>query len=420
MSALAGFMLYSGKKAGGYDARQSVYTDNLLKFGAEISFSDDPTDVDGCDVLVYTDAFHTDDARIVRARKLKKTVLSRGEFLGEVCGLFKRVTAVAGCHGKTTCTAMLAHVYAAAGKKFAMHAGGRDSYFGNFFISGNDRFITEACEYKKNFLFLKPDIAVILNVEPDHLECYGSEENLREAYKSFSSAAGKTVVKYGCGLDGITFGYEENADYRACRVKCEKGIYTFTACCRSEELGQITVGVYGAHNVLNALAVTAAAHTDGIAFEAIKAGVESFCGVERRMEGIGSVNGAKWIADYAHHPTEIKAALNAFESVGADDLFVVFQPHTYSRTKNLFNDFISVLSSVKNLMIYRTFAAREYFDDEGSALTLAQNLKNSTYGDDPRDITDFLSQAGKNSVVLFLGAGDIYEIAKRITAKINE
>lgn len=420
MSALASLVISLGKKAGGSDLRQSVYTDELVKNGAEISFSGDPTDIDGYDAVIYTDAVRADDERLLRAHKLKKLVLSRGEFLGEICGLFKKVTAVAGCHGKTTCTAMLAHVYAAAGKKFAMHAGGRDSYFGNFFISGNDRLITEACEYKKNFLYLKPDTAVILNTEPDHLECYGSEEKLREAYRAFASSASKTVVKYGCNIDGITFGYDVNADYSACRVCCDKGIYTFTACLHGSELGQITVGVYGEHNVMNALAVAAAAHSDGIPFDAIKSGIENFCGVERRMELIGSINGAKCIADYAHHPTEIKATLNALKIVGAERLFVVFQPHTYSRTKNLFGAFTEVLSDVKDLMIYRTFAAREYFDDAGSALTLSQNLSNSAYGDDPRDIEIFLSEAGKNDVILFLGAGDIYDIAKQIIAKRSE
>ena len=182
-------------------------------------------------------------------------------------------------------------------------------------------------------------------------------------------------------------------------------------------MGRVSLSVYGKHNVLNALAAIAAARTLGIPFSDIAEGINDFKGVERRFENIGKIHGARCVADYAHHPREIKSALVTAKKLNKGKIFVVFQPHTYSRTKNLFKDFVKTLSCVNNLLVYKTFAAREYFDDAGSALTLSQKLKKSAYGDCPADIVDFLQSAKAGDTVLFLGAGDIYEVAKGLTER---
>ena len=420
MSGLAKYLLINGKTVAGSDISRSVFTDELQKAGARVSIGAGRESIRSFDAIIYTDAIGDTDAQLCEARELNKPLFSRGQLLYEVSRNFKNVIAVSGCHGKTTCTAMLAHIFKAAGKNFCAHIGGRDLSFENFYCGGNDYFITEACEYKKNFLLLKPDIAVILNSRADHLECYGSEEELKLSYKNFADSSDVKISLYGdINVGGLTFGFDKNSDYSARRIVENGGIYSFTAYEGDCELGKISLQIYGKHNILNALAAAAVARSAQIPFKYIRTGLANFKGVERRFENIGKINGAAAIADYAHHPDEIKASVRAAKKITKGRLYVVFQPHTYSRTKNLFKQFVRVLSTQNNLLIYRTYAAREYYDDAGSALTLSQKLKKSRYGDDVRDITDFVLKATEGDVVLILGAGDIYDIAKVIIKTLS-
>ena len=415
MSGLAKYLLSLGKKVGGSDIISNEYTEELINLGAHVSIEPVIDSVANYQLIIYTDAVKDTDTRICEARNLSKEIISRGQFLYEISREFGKVIAVSGCHGKTTCSAMLTHIFAVSGKKFASHIGGGDIAYSNFYYCCNDFFITEACEYKKNFLLLKPDIAVILNSDADHLECYGSEAELKRAYLRFADSAGIAVTLYrDLPISyGPHFGFDKSADYYAKNIKNSEGAYSFSLYENNAELGTVRLNVYGKHNVLNALAAVAAARSAGINFADISKGLASFSGVKRRFEIIGKVNGAKFIADYAHHPNELRAVLRTAQKLTPEKLYVVFQPHTYSRTKNLFKHFVKVLSHLNNLMIYKTFAAREYYDDEGSALTLSQSLKKSRYGDCVYDIRDFVLRAGKGDTILFLGAGDIYDLAKQ-------
>jgi UDP-N-acetylmuramate--alanine ligase len=416
MSGLAKYLVSIGKRVGGSDRVENGYTAELDKLGVRIERGGCAGKIGEYDVVIYTDAIRDDDIQLLLARQLEKVVLSRGQFLYEVSRNFKKVIAICGCHGKTTCTSMLAHIFASAGKKFTAHIGGKDLTFSNFFYSGNDFFITEACEYKKNFLLLKPDIAVVLNSDPDHLECYSSVAELKENYIHFADSADIAISLF-CDIDNekyISFGFDKRAKYHSSSVRCIGGKYSFCVNEGEYSLGKVTLNVYGKHNILNALAAIAVARTVGIPFDLIKDGLAGFQGVERRFESLGNFRGVPCIADYAHHPSEIRATIRAVKKITNGKIFVVFQPHTYSRTKNLFNDFVKVLSSLNNLLIYRTFAAREYFDDGGSAFTLSRSIKKSRYGDNVRDIINFLLRAQSGDLILFLGAGDIYDIAKSI------
>lgn len=415
MSALAEILYKSGKKVGGYDREESEYTARLAGAGIPVWYGLD-CGIDDYEVIVYTDALQENNLLIMRARRLNKTLISRGKLLYELSRTFKKTVAVAGCHGKTTCTAMLAHIFAAAGAAFSAHIGGNDSKFNNAYLNGYDYFVTEACEYKKNFLYLKPDVAVILNSDADHLDCYGTAKNLKKAYLQFAESAEGTVKLYGDLPEcvGTTFGFDDRADYYAKRIRSANGKFSFDAYEGTNLLGGIALSSYGKHNVLNALAATAAARRCGIEFCHIAEGLRNFKGVKRRFEEIGSYNGAVCIADYAHHPNEIKAAVKTARLITEGELFVVFQPHTYSRTKTLFKQFVLVLSSIKKLLIFKTFAAREYYDDAGSALTLSGAVKRSLYGGCETDIENFLKTATRGDTVLFLGAGDIYDVARGI------
>lgn len=415
MSSLAKYLKAIGKTVAGSDMAWGEYVEELKELGIIVSSNEHKEIIANYDIVVYTDAIREDDIQLTEARRLGKCVLSRGQFLYEVSKNFDKVIAVSGCHGKTTCTAMVTHIFSAAGKGFFAHIGGKDKKFSNSYFCGGEFLITEACEYKKNFLLLQPDVAVILNSRPDHMECYGSEENLKKCYLQFADSSDINISLYGdLPAYGLTFGFDKNADYHAKCISDKNGRYSFSAYEGAHELGTVELQVYGKHNILNALAAIAVARSMQIPFRYIKKGLEDFKGVERRFEFIGKINGAECIADYAHHPDEIHATVRAARRLAYKKLFIVFQPHTYSRTKNLMKQFIRVLAPMNNLLIYRTFAAREYYDDGGSALTLAQKLKKSRYGDDVRDILDFIGEAGEEDLILFLGAGDIYDISKKL------
>ena len=415
MSALAAYALSLGKRVGGSD-RDLSESGRLKSIGAALNCGGTRALV-GYDAVVYTDAVAWNDEELRLARTVGKPVISRGKLLAEMSKNFRRTLAVCGCHGKTTCTAMLASVFFCAGKRFAAHIGGYSKQFSNFFYNGNDLFVTEACEYKKNFLHLDPDIAVVLNTDADHLECYRGAGELEECYLRFASRAQTAVVPYGSGLaaslggEKVTFG-GEGADFAAVDERCTGGRSSFVLSVRGRRVGRVCLSVYGAHNVLNALAAAAAADAEGIGEGDIISGLEHFTGTARRMERIGRLHGAECFADYAHHPAEIAAAVKTARGMAEGRLYVVFQPHTYSRTKNLFGEFVSALSLAERLLVYRTFAAREYFDGEGSALSLAAAVRGAAYGDRAEDISEFASSAGEGDLLLFLGAGDIYRIAK--------
>lgn len=414
MSALAKILFNNGKIVAGYDRVFGQNVDDLRQLGIDVT-NDLNVDISNFDCIVYTDAIASNNKIILTAMWLGKTVVSRGSLLAEFCRQFSSVTAVAGCHGKTTCSAMIAHIFKAAGLSFTAHIGGDDLQFKNAYTSGNAYFVTEACEFKRNFLLLTPDIGIVLNSDTDHLDCYGTAESLKGAYEQFARQSKRAVRLYGEGGSGdVTFGLDDRATYYAKKLRQVKGKYLFIAYEKGRELGKVYLNVAGKHNVLNALAAIAATRILGLDFGDIAKGLFAFNGVSRRFEFIGEINGANCIADYAHHPNEIKAVLKTARLVNQGDIYVVFQPHTYSRTKLLFKQFVGVLSSVKKLMIYKTYAAREYYDDAGSALTLSSAIKRSKYGDCPADILSFTNNCKPGDIILILGAGDIYDIAKGI------
>ena len=415
MSALAKILSARGKCVAGIDRCAGEYTDELSNMGITVTIGEF-ADISDFQVVVYTDALAGNNPLILTARRLNKILTSRGELLYEVSRMFNTTVAVAGSHGKTTCTSMIAHVFKTAELDFSSHIGGSDLSLSNAHVGGYDYFVTEACEYKRNFLHLKPEISVILNSSADHLDCYGSVENLLNAYSQFANNSGKVIKLFGDmpDVDGITFGFDDRATYHAKQIRVTGGKIFFTVYENGEELGRVCLSAYGKHNVLNALATVAVSREIGLSFDVISAGLADFKGVKRRFERIGTYNGAVCIADYAHHPEEIRAVLKTAKKVCGGDLYVIFQPHTYSRTKNFFKQFVLTLSQVKRLMIYKTFPAREYYDDTGSALTLSNALKRSRYGDCLTDIANFLKPVAEEDVVLVLGAGDIYDLFKDI------
>ena len=420
MSALAKLCATLGYLVSGSDAVRSERTNDLASYGINVYVGADKTrrDLRVADVLVYTDAISGDHEEFVQAKLLKKTMLSRADLLRVVCENFSNVISVAGSHGKTTCTAMTAHVLRGLNVPFTAHIGGEDAEFGNFHYTGKEYLVTEACEYKKNIRKIRSNRAIVLNIDKDHMECYHNLEDLRETFREYCAQARNAFVcaddvqclRLG---DYVTFGITSPlADYRAVDIRANGEKYSFTI----EEYGKATCRVrlnaIGKSAIYNALASYSAVRSYGFDGGEIIKGLTTFQAVRRRFEKVGVFRGASFVCDYAHHPREIVSTLQTARGICKGKLFVVFQPHTYSRTKLLMEEFVSALSGVDELMVYKTFPAREPYDAEGSAERLSKRI-GSLYAENAYVLKTWLKMTVREGdLVLFLGAGDVYYVAQ--------
>lgn len=431
MSALAKFLSTCGYQVSGSDATRGEETENLAFYGVKVFIGAecDRAELAQSDLIVYTDAIPDTHSELVRAReleKLGKRVLARPQLLSLVSEGFEHSIAIAGSHGKTTCTSICAHVLKATGVPFTAHIGGEDADYGNFYTTGREYFLTEACEYKRNILRLTPESAVLLNIDLDHMECYDGERDLIACFTRYCQAAKTAFV---CADDSrcaslgefSTFGiFNPLSDYRAVDLRANGERYAFTVEEYGKPLCRIRLNAIGKCNVYNALAAFAVMRSYGFNEREIKKGIEDFKAVKRRFERIGSFRGASFICDYAHHPREIVSTVATAEGVCKGTLYVVFQPHTYSRTRLLMQTFVETLRKIPNLMIYKTFPAREKYDGAGSAETLAQNVGNCLYAENVYVLKTWLKKTVREGdTVLFLGAGDVYYAAQYLLKELG-
>lgn len=429
MSALAKFCRLKGYNVSGSDRSGRETLKELSRLGIKTFAGHDPENVVGATVTVYTSAINDDNPELVYATEHTR-LYKRSELLGEIMRGYKTAVCVSGSHGKTTATAMIAHILLCADKAPTVFLGGEDSEFGNLLYGGNDYCVAEACEYKKNFLDLKPSVAVVLNVDNDHQDCFDGINDEIAAFDAFLSGSIAVINaddNGACRLfnsSTVTFGIKKRAVYTAKYIKEDgRGLY-FTYYKYGVKEGRIRLNVKGYHNVYNALSALAASDVLGVPFGLAKRGLESFKGVKRRAETIGEIAGVKAVADYAHHPREITAALNALGGLCKDSL-VVFQPHTYSRTEKLMGEFVDCLIPVRNLIIYKTYPAREKYSRKGSARALYTNLKKISsgvsYAKGRKELKRLIDGYEKKiRTVLFIGAGDIYDVAKKMLTKNAE
>ena len=427
MSALAKLLSMYGYEVSGSDGVRSEEVGKLAFYGIKVFIGEDGfrAELQNADAVVYTDAIPPEHAERQRAEILQKRIYSRAELLGLICGEFSSVLAVAGSHGKTTCTSMCAHIFKQTGVPVTAHIGGEDSAMGNFYSSGSEYFITEACEYKKNLLKIEAKTAVLLNIDKDHMECYDGEEDLRQCFLQYCRQAQTAFVcaddeKCLSLGDFPSFGIQNPfSDYRAVDIRAKEEKYSFTVEEYGKALCRVRLKTIGRCNVYNALAAFAAARSFGFDEKEIAKGLENFTTVKRRFEYVGAYHGANFICDYAHHPREIISTLKTAQGVCKRELYVVFQPHTYSRTKLLIREFTEALRPIKNLMIYKTFPAREKYDEEGSAERLAECVGNCLYSENIFVLKTWLKKTVKEGdAVLFLGAGDIYYAAQYLLKEL--
>lgn len=412
MSSLACFFSERGVPVRGSDAVDSERCAYLRKKGIAVSIGEEEDIWEN--TVVYTGAIGENHAQLLRAKAAGKRLLSRAELLGIAAGGFPHALAVAGCHGKTSCTCMCAHVFDLAKFGYTAHIGGDDLVFSNYRSTGSMYFITEACEYKKSFLRLSPECSVLLNIDRDHMDCYRSENDLVGCFKAFAQQSNYVIVhagdrhlkrfSYDC-----CYGFDEG-DVTACDIASSGEKYSFTVKEQGRKTVRIGLNVVGKVHVLNALAAYCAGRFYGISPRTIADGLGAYCGVKRRFEQIGRFRGVNVVSDYAHHPRELEQTLATARRI-QDEITVVFQPHTYSRTKDLFDSFAKVLAPFRPI-VYQTYAAREPYDEEGSSERLAEAI-GAQHVCTPEGLEQALSER-RGKLILVLGAGDIDPIMRSL------
>lgn len=434
MSGLAQIMLKKGFAVSGSDRTKSNITDKLEALGAKIFYEHSEKNITGADVIVYTAAVHNDNPEFAAAKKSGAILLSRAEFLGAIMKLYKNALGVSGTHGKTTTTGMLAYALLAAHFDPTVSIGGElDIIGGNIKTGLSQYFVTEACEYTNSFLEFFPTVAVITNIDEDHLDFFSGISEIIESFRKFAlltkdkgfvvaCGSDENVKKalYNTGLDIKFYGIGNEYEYSARNIDFESGYPIFEVWHNNEFLLKLHLRVPGKHNILNALAVIAVCDNWGADLALVKSGIESFHGACRRFEKKGELNGALVIDDYAHHPTEIQATLNAAKPFVKNRLWCVFQPHTYSRTKKLWDEFCMSFDLVDELIITHIYAAREKFDGVTRPERLAEDIKKRgvkvRFIDDFRDIENLLKTELKaGDTLITMGAGNVVDIADNIT-----
>lgn len=426
MAKLAAYLKSLGFFVYGQDKTESDATRELKKRDVNVFIGENFAGVKNADIVVYSSAISESSYELSAAKALKIPVIKRAELLGMILRRFKKSIGVAGSHGKTTVTKMIATVLRVAKINFFEHVGAFEGEFDSRFIKTPEFAVCEVCEYKKNIAYVTVKTAVVLNADNDHLDSYGDVSELKKEFFNYLNRAQIKIInaddvnlkEYGSRFNGgnktpcvYSYGIENIADYTAKNLSESGGAYKFDVYKSGALFLKIKLRVLGLHNVYNALAAIAALDLNGVGAQDLKLGIEGYAGAVRRFEKLGNIGKTAIIADYAHHPTEIKATLKTMKELYGEDYAVIFQPHTYSRTKILFDDFFSALRG-EQLAIYKTYAARESYDEAGDGARLAKALS-SDYFKTPAEIFEYVKNGNKKAV-LIMGAGDIYDEVKKL------
>ena len=426
MSGLAAVLLNNGYKVSGSDFKDSAILDTLRNKGAEIYIGHSKENLKNVDLVVYTAAIPESNPELIEAKKLDIQLMDRAEFLGLIMKGHKYNVAISGTHGKTTTTSMISQITLEANLDPTILVGGElDAIGGNYRIGKSEYFITEACEYKASFLKFFPYIGIILNIEADHLDYYKDINHITETFEKFSHLIPKDGYLIGYGGDErvkslltkvncntISYGFD-NEDLVAKDLTFNnKGCGNFDVYERGTKLFNITLSNPGKHNVLNALASIAVGLIFNIPIDKIISGLTNCSGAHKRFEYKGELNGVTVIDDYAHHPTEIKATLNTATKIPHKKIFCVFQPHTYTRTKTLFNDFVTAFNNADELILMDIYAAREKDTGLVSSNELGDAIRKTglkcTNVHSHDEATNYLKENTKpGDIILTVGAGDV-------------
>ncbi len=440
LSAIAEIFLNRGKTVTGSDMKESDITDHLISKGAIIFLGHREKNVEGADLVIYSAAVSTDNPELRRARELNIPTVTRAQALGALMREYDNSIAISGTHGKTTTTSMVSLILKNAEKDPTILVGGTlEELGGNVAVGKSDYFVTEACEYMDSFLSLAPKIEIILNIDSDHLDYFKDIDHIASSFEKFTSLVPNDkgmIVAYDAnpfvhsviqGKPGVvTFGLSDQCKYYAEDISWSaEGRPGFKVYCEGKILGEVQMAIPGEYNVLNALAAFACTHELGVEAGVIIKTLESYTGTDRRFDIIGiTEKGVQIIDDYAHHPTEICATLSAAVKVPHNRLWVCFQPHTYTRTRALFEQFVDAFEQTDCLILAEIYAAREKNIYKISSALLAEEIKKKHPTKEVHffktfdEITNFVYEnAEKGDVVITMGAGDIYKVGEAVLAK---
>jgi len=415
-----------GMTVTGSDMSASVSTEELINQGIHVEIGHRAENIRGADCIIRTAAAHNDNPEIAAARAAGIPVFERAQAWGEIMKSYKNAVCISGTHGKTTTTSMMTHILMEAnldptvmigGYLPLLHAGHR--------VGHGDTIVLESCEYCDSFLNFFPTLAVILNVEADHLDYFKDLADIQKSFHKFAELATFGVVANGDdphtveameGIEYVTFGLGEHNRIHA-KNMCPDWRH-FDVICDGEFYCHLDMGVLGKHNAMNALAAAASAWMMGIPGEAVSHGLESFHGAGRRMEFKGNWNGAEVYDDYAHHPDELAATIDAVRSMGERRLVLAFQPHTYSRTKALFDQFVEQLKKPDVVVLAEIYAARERNVFGISSADLAEQIPGAVFCETLPGVTQFLREnVREGDIVLTMGAGDIFRAGEALLAE---
>ena len=433
MSPLAQVLHGAGVVVTGSDMHESAEVAHLRALGIPVTIGHLPQSVAGADCVIRTAAVHDDNPEIAAARAAGIPVFERAQAWGALMRHYENALCVAGTHGKTTTTSMCAHIFLAAQRDPSIMIGGVLPALGaGHRVGHGDTLILESCEYCNSFLSFFPTVAVILNVDADHLDFFKDLEDVKHSFRRFAELVPETgfvvadrddanTMDALAGLDRstITFGLEDG-DVHAADLTWHGGFADFDAMVNGQCYAHVSLSVPGVHNVRNALAACAAAHCLGIPAAAVEEGLRAFHGAGRRFEKKGEFHGAMVYDDYAHHPHELQALLTTAKGLGYQRIICVFQPHTYSRTHELFHDFVEVLKLPDITLLAEIYAARETNTLGISSNDLAREIPGSIYCPTLADVTEQLRRlAQPGDLILTVGAGDIYQAGEALLKTDN-
>ena len=430
MSALAELLMHLGAHVTGSDRAQSAVTDKLTHLGASITYAHLPENVEGASVVIRTAAVHDDNPEIKRARDLNIPVIERAQAWGWIMKDYKQAVCIAGTHGKTTTTSMMTLIGMEAGIDPTVMVGSDlPAIGGTLRIGAHDCFVAESCEYTNSFLQFHPTVAVVLNVEADHLDFFKDIDDIVHSFRTFCSLtpeSGLVVLNHDSAnamrcADNLnrtirTFGETDAADVYPDNVVNHNGYYEFDVLCGGTLYTHVTLSVPGHHNMLNALACCAVCSWMGLDGAAVAAGLNKFTGSSRRFELTGyTEKGIRVVDDYAHHPTEMRATLTSARDMNFERILCVFQPHTYTRTAALFDQFVESLKLCDKVILANIYAAREKNTIGIRAKDLADQIDGAEFYETFDEIEDRLLEIAKpGDLILTMGAGDVYKIGEAI------
>lgn len=433
MCPLAEILHAQGYELTGSDNNESDPLTRIKKMGVKVYMGHSPENIGNAEMVVHTAALLKDNVELVAAKESGIPTFERSELLGAVSRLYSDCIGVCGTHGKTTTSSMMTQVLLTANRDPGAVIGGKlpaiDAY-GR--VGSSNLFVCEACEFVDTFLKLSPKVAILLNVDNDHLDYFGTMDNLKASFAKFCNMA--DVVVYNGDdtntLDAIahvdsnkkfiTFGRTDKNDFCAKSVKMVLGKAQFDVYKNGEFFLSLNLLTPGEHNVYNALAVVAAADYYCVSASDIKQGIEAFYGAGRRFEKLGEYKGVTIFDDYAHHPTELRATLNSASQMGFKRVWAVFQPFTYSRTKSLFSDFVDVLQIPEKCVMSEIMGSREINTYGIYTSDLAKEIPGSVWFETFEEIADYVAQnVEPGDMVITLGCGDIYKAARMIIERLK-